>query len=256
MNKIIFTKKEISKIEKMYKSNIPLKEIAKIFEVSEPTLWRIKKENKWPNIKGPSIIGQKFNKLTAIEEIRSYKQRTKCKCKCDCGSITIVDYSKLKTGYTKSCGCIDRRPSGEVIFNGLIYDYKSNAEKKNIEYILTRETAIKLFQSNCFYCNLPPSRERSVVYETIKYSGIDRLDNNIGYTNNNCVSCCMECNYFKNVCGFKNFILLIRKIHKNTHFIDLDKFLTDRQLSLNDNSTIKMGRHSKLGMSTQGKINE
>lgn len=55
------------------------------------------------------LIGKKFNKLTVVgkcDEKRNNK--TIWICKCDCGSDKIVYANKdtLKSGHTKSCGCI------------------------------------------------------------------------------------------------------------------------------------------------------
>ena len=65
--------------------------------------------------KKPSVIGQKFNRLTALElhhtEPRYRANGNKSGhrefylCKCDCGQITIVEKTALRTGRTKSCGC-------------------------------------------------------------------------------------------------------------------------------------------------------
>ena len=48
------------------------------------------------------LTGQKFNRLTALK----YIGNSKWLCKCDCGKETIVYVSRLKTGHTKSCGCL------------------------------------------------------------------------------------------------------------------------------------------------------
>lgn len=55
------------------------------------------------------ITGVKFNRLTAIECIGTNKSREKLwKCECECGSISVVRFSALKYGLTKSCGCLQR----------------------------------------------------------------------------------------------------------------------------------------------------
>lgn len=60
---------------------------------------RTKKEN---------LVGQKFNRLTVLEEdLEKEKQvqRTCYKCQCDCGNIVSVRADYLKRGAVKSCGC-------------------------------------------------------------------------------------------------------------------------------------------------------
>lgn len=60
-------------------------------------------ENK--NIK--DITDQKFGKLTVIKiSGKSKSGNIKWLCKCDCGNTTEVIGSKLRNGYTKSCGCL------------------------------------------------------------------------------------------------------------------------------------------------------
>lgn len=52
------------------------------------------------------IIGQRFDRLLIINVDRNKKGKTVWICKCDCGNITVVPYSRLKSGNTKSCGCL------------------------------------------------------------------------------------------------------------------------------------------------------
>ena len=49
------------------------------------------------------IIGKKFGKLTVLERIGN---TLTYKCKCDCGNETIVIGEQLRSGKTKSCGCL------------------------------------------------------------------------------------------------------------------------------------------------------
>lgn len=39
-----------------------------------------------------------------------------------------------------------------------------------------------------------------------KYNGLDRIDNSVGYTEDNCVPCCAVCNRAKNSMGYNEFI--------------------------------------------------
>ena len=49
-----------------------------------------------------NLIGQKFNNLLVLE----YMGESKWKCLCDCGKETVTKTSSLKSGKTKSCGCL------------------------------------------------------------------------------------------------------------------------------------------------------
>lgn len=54
------------------------------------------------------MIGEKFNKLTVIEESdnKSNKRGKRYLCQCDCGNQVVVRSDLLKSGNTKSCGCL------------------------------------------------------------------------------------------------------------------------------------------------------
>lgn len=57
------------------------------------------------------LTGQRFGKLIALEPDLSIcnsknKKRTTWKCKCDCGNIVTITTDALRSGKTKSCGCL------------------------------------------------------------------------------------------------------------------------------------------------------
>lgn len=52
------------------------------------------------------LTGQKFGKLTVLEKCKSLNSSTRWLCQCDCGNLTIVHATSLKSGNTKSCGCV------------------------------------------------------------------------------------------------------------------------------------------------------
>lgn len=51
------------------------------------------------------IAGQRFGRLTALEESGKKGSLIVWKCRCDCGKEIAVIGSSLTTGHTKSCGC-------------------------------------------------------------------------------------------------------------------------------------------------------
>lgn len=58
------------------------------------------------------LIGQKFNKLTVLEEIGRDKHRhILYKCKCDCGNIHSVTGTNLRNNKVRSCGCLIKETS-------------------------------------------------------------------------------------------------------------------------------------------------
>lgn len=60
-------------------------------------------------MKTNDIIGQKFNKLTAIKRVGTDENgRALWLCKCDCGNMITVNITDLRTGRRKSCGCLKK----------------------------------------------------------------------------------------------------------------------------------------------------
>lgn len=54
------------------------------------------------------ITNQKFNRLTAIERIYCSRQKKMAwNCLCECGGSIVATYTQLKSGNTKSCGCLN-----------------------------------------------------------------------------------------------------------------------------------------------------
>lgn len=52
------------------------------------------------------LTGQRFSRLDVICRVPSNGRRTMWKCKCDCGKEIITRGENLKSGNTKSCGCL------------------------------------------------------------------------------------------------------------------------------------------------------
>ncbi len=54
------------------------------------------------------ITGKVFGKLTVLEFVGLIKGKNFWKCRCECGNETVVQYSNLISGHTKSCGCLQK----------------------------------------------------------------------------------------------------------------------------------------------------
>jgi hypothetical protein len=169
-------------------------------------------------------VGTRFGKFVVekTHSIRTHSgtRNTKvCCCVCDCGARKTVIATHLKNGNTKSCGCLVRRPPGESGFNTLLYRYRKKASARRLEFSLSVDDFRRLVTGACHYCGVPPKQE---VYGTLgtskrrasfTYNGIDRSDNDIGYTIDNCVTCCGSCNMAKRNMPAGKFVEWIRRIY-------------------------------------------
>jgi hypothetical protein len=59
------------------------------------------------------LVGERYGRLTVVEFDRLQKHKTYWKCVCDCGLTVIATGNNLRSGNTKSCGCLHRERLAE-----------------------------------------------------------------------------------------------------------------------------------------------
>lgn len=60
-----------------------------------------------PNHNFKDITGKRFGRLTVVgREANDPRGLARWRCSCDCGGETITSGGKLRTNYTRSCGCL------------------------------------------------------------------------------------------------------------------------------------------------------
>lgn len=76
-------------------------------------------QRKMPN--RIDISGNKYNRLWVLSYSHTSKGIAFWLCRCDCGKETIVDGRNLKSGHTKSCGClsVEQRPLNNLKHGGV-----------------------------------------------------------------------------------------------------------------------------------------
>ena len=52
------------------------------------------------------LTGQRYGKLTVLAPAENVGGRTAWLCRCDCGREAVVKTIHLRSGHTKSCGCL------------------------------------------------------------------------------------------------------------------------------------------------------
>lgn len=158
-------------------------------------------------------------------------------CRCVCGREVVVSTSWLTGGDKRSCGCRNyMRPHGNAkqdpqvsSWNALIARMKNAARRRRIEWGLPFDTAKILCSRECRWCGQSPNQKfnyrRSLngymqgKYLTphieaawIKFNGIDRINNDLGYYEGNCWPCCKSCNFARNTMTVDEFHEWIRRI--------------------------------------------
>jgi hypothetical protein len=112
-----------------------------------------------------------------------------------------------------------KKPKYTAFLSSVYSEYKRRAKKKQVDFLLDLDTFEILIKDNCYYCGDAPANIGRTWHNKrfngiFLYNGIDRLDNNRGYEENNVVSCCKLCNTMKFTLTLNEFRVRIRKILK------------------------------------------
>ena len=139
------------------------------------------------------LEGQTFNYLL----VKEYLGNSKYLCEClACGSDTIASSHNLKSGKKKSCGCI----KGELVSKALKTHGDSNSRlyreftgmHVRCYYDSADPTSKRIYKDRgitvCdeWYHNYPAFKEWAINNGYNDNLTIDRIDNNLGYSPNNC----------------------------------------------------------------------
>ena len=82
------------------------------------------------------------------------------------------------------------------------------AKRRDLTFTLTLEQAYELSQAQCYYCE----RVGVNLVRGFKYVGMDRIENDKGYTFDNVVSCCKVCNAMKGKMTGQQFFEQVKRI--------------------------------------------
>lgn len=160
------------------------------------------------------LVGKRFGELYVLKMCIDDKGKTAYECLCNCGNHKICRRTDLESGRIKTCGCGKTRIRNDKL-TGKHYAYnsiRSSANTRKIEFDLTEDEVILLIQKPCFYCGTIGSRT-SRTHDRFKFNGLDRIDSNFGYTKNNVVTCCSDCNYMKRNMSQTEFYKKIQLLH-------------------------------------------
>jgi len=183
-----------------------------------------RKDRKW------SIhTGESHGRLTVLRERSIPYQKTTClafDCVCSCGNLVTVRAAYIGNRVL-SCGCLaaenartriekqhelNKLPAGQAAFNRLKRTYERRAAAFNRAFKLSTEQFAAKVKQECYYCGAPPGQ---VVYEkngNCVYNGIDRVKNGEGYTAENTVACCAQCNSAKTNLAQDDFLAWARRV--------------------------------------------
>lgn len=152
-----------------------------------------------------NYVGMRFGRLTVLElDHIGNDYRKYYKCICDCKKEKIVNIRSLKNGYTKSCGCLLKEFNTDGNHNkkhGMsgtrFYKIWKGIKNRclnpnpNYEYFknyIGRGISVcnEWLEFINFKINMYDSYLEHVSIYGEKQTTIDRIDNNLGYSKDNC----------------------------------------------------------------------
>lgn len=173
-------------------------------------------------------VGERYGRLTVLAYVGIGGGKGHYRmwlCQCDCGNQCTVSYRNLAAGHTRSCGCLfresrvqgghNRMAEGESAFNQLYYQYRRSARERGYRFELPEDQFRALTQMPCYYCGSPPMQEVPISPDTrggYLYTGLDRIDNTIGYVPENVRPCCKVCNFAKGSMPEQVFLEWVQRV--------------------------------------------
>lgn len=175
-------------------------------------------------------VKNRYGKIVVIKIFKENGKLAQALGRCDCGKEKTFLVANLKTGASKSCGCsraktsILRKPGEEVSARHIFGQYRLGAKYRNLCFDIEFDYIYSMIKQPCYYCGALPSQVCALKHARgkkrgeirsgtpLKYNGIDRFDNSIGYTQTNCVPCCSTCNFAKSNISAENFLAWLNKI--------------------------------------------
>ena len=177
------------------------------------------------------LVGKRFTKLLVKKLLkeRGNKGQLKWECLCDCGNKHITSGESIRSGKSKSCGCLRKEaPPNKIkdrtlaiwthLYNSTVI---KRSKKKGYKIDITFDEFKELSSNSCFYCGLKDSsflndrwHNKELSKTVVKYNGIDRVDSDKGYTKENSVTCCKHCNTAKNTMTQKDFYQFIKRLYE------------------------------------------
>lgn len=220
------TEKEAAEMLSLYKSGVPVGQIADKFKRGDFT---VKKHLTLLGIEFPKARFKRIMRINAklkhenkfccryCEKVNDNSMRAYQKSVClDCSKVFIKDtYNKFN----------DRASIATALSRRLTY-IKPRAKHFQMDYDLDLDFLIKLYNEQdgkCAYTKFPMQR----IGRSNMSISVDRIDSDKGYVKGNVVLCLTCINLMKHKCSTNDFVRFCRIISENNPTLGLDDFSKD-----------------------------
>jgi hypothetical protein len=116
-----------------------------------------------------------------------------------------------------------------------------------VKCVITKEEFYEIINKECYLCGKKTDKQHK--------NGVDRVDNNLGYTVENIKPCCGECNYMKNDYNidelFNKFKMIYDNFNKKCDFIEK---LNETTNNVDNKIIVKTNKKTKQQMTDYSTI--
>ena len=183
-----------------------------------------KKQKRLPE----NLTGKVFGKLTVMSRVTPvHSGGSVWLCRCECGKIKPIKRSGLVRG-VQSCGCLRGLFMGHVLplrpYEALYNRLRSVNETRCAVDITYEDFLSFVTEKVCHYCGAGVHWQEFIGIP-MPYN-LDRMNNDLGYSKDNCVVCCARCNRGKgSKFSYKEWYEMTRyfREQKNTFAPQVDK---------------------------------
>jgi hypothetical protein len=157
-----------------------------------------------------------FNGIDRMDSTKGYEIDNCVSCCTECNmmkgavdNITFIQRVEHILTHNSMITNGKRYPEAFSNQSGSYYSkYKTNAEQRNYIFELSEEQYYDLIKENCYICGKKTDENHM--------NGIDRFDNDIGYTLANANACCGQCNIMKKEMDYNVLFDKLKNIYENS----------------------------------------
>jgi hypothetical protein len=166
------------------------------------------------------MVGKEYNDWRIIKA-RPNNRKGFVLAQCFCGKVKEVRGRSIKDNTSKNCGCrkveIKRKriPGHNNALRATFSLYRGKAKRQGKEFNINVHQFQELTSRNCFYCGAIPKNRNFRNNQEYIYNGLDRIDNEKGYTLENIEACCYHCNTLKGGITISMINKIYNRLNKN-----------------------------------------
>ncbi len=154
-----------------------------------------------------------FNGVDRVDSTRGYQIDNCVSCCTVCNlmkgavdNITFIQRAEHILRHNSVLKDAKKYPEAFCDHIGSTYEsYRYSAVKRGYEFEITKEDYYKLIQEDCYLCGKKTTETHQ--------NGIDRFDNERGYTFHNSNACCGQCNLMKKEIDYQEFLDHLLKVY-------------------------------------------